>query len=189
MPARDQPTSPVQGPLAGIHVLDLATSLGEMAGRLLADLGADVIKVEPPGGCEARGRPPFDHSSAGSSGQSLYWAALGLGKRSVVLDLEDPQDQASLREAVRSADVLVESFCPGVMDRRRLGYGALSQINPGLIYMSITPFGQRGPKAGWPATELTIEAASGRLSLQGDRDRPPLTWTVRMKESAVTATT
>lgn len=165
---------PVKGPLAGIRVLDLATPLGEMAGRLLADFGAEVIKVEPPGGCEARRRPPFNRSATEAKGQSLYWAALGLGKRSVVLDLEGPDDRASLREAVCSADVLVESFPPGTMERWGLGHTALSELNPGLISMSITPFGQHGPKSASPATDLTIEASSGRLSLQGDCDRPPL---------------
>jgi len=145
-----------------------------MAGRLLADLGAEVIKVEPPGGCEARRRPPFDCSDGPSRGQSLYWAALALGKRSVVLDLEDPADRASFEAMTRSADVLIESFTPGVMERWGLGYAALAALNPGLIHLSVAPFGQRGPKAAWPATDLTIEAASSRLSLQGDRDRPPL---------------
>lgn len=161
-------------PLSGIRVLDLATPHGELAGRLLADLGAEVIKVEPPGGCDARDRAPFDHSGGPSTGQSLYWAALGLGKRSVVLDLDDPGDRSSFIDMVRSTDVLVESYTPGFLDQRGLGYAALSAVNPGLVYASITPFGQHGPKAEWPATDLTIEAASGRLSLQGDHDRPPL---------------
>lgn len=174
MSADDQAEGHSRGPLTSIRVLDLTTLRGEMAGRLLADLGAEVIKVEPPAGCDARNRPPFDRTGAASNGQSLYWAALGLGKRSVVLDLEVADDRASFLEMVVSADVLVESYRPGFMDERRLGYVALSRLNPGLIYMSVTPFGQHGSKASWPATDLTIEAASGRLSLQGDHDRPPL---------------
>ena len=156
--------------LSDVRVLDLTTCRAEMAGRLLADLGAEVIKVEPPGGAESRALPPFDHNN----GESLYWAALGLGKRSIVLDLEDAAARTTLLELASAADVLIESFDPGWLDSRGLGYERLSSLNPALVYVSVTPYGATGPKAHWPATDLTIEAASGRLSLQGDTDRPPL---------------
>lgn len=162
------------GPLADVRVLDLATSRAELAGRLLADLGAEVIKVEPPVGVDSRRRPPFDESAGPRRGESLYWAALGLGKRSVVLDLTSAHGREALIALAADADVLVESFPPGTLDALGLGYATLSAANPALVYISVTPYGQDGPKAGWPATDLTIEAAGGRLSLQGDRDRPPL---------------
>jgi crotonobetainyl-CoA:carnitine CoA-transferase CaiB-like acyl-CoA transferase len=166
------------GPLAGIRVLDLATERGELAGRILGDLGAEVIKIEPPAGATGRRRPPFDERSgagaAETNGTSLYWAAVGIGKRSVVLDLDDAASRERLVEAVRGSDVLIESFAPGLMATWGLAERDLREVNPGLIYASIAPFGQHGPKADWPATELTIEAAGGLVILQGDRDRPPI---------------
>src|SRR6266851_2084905 len=132
-----------------------------MCGRVLADLGAEVIKVEPPEGAAARRLAPFGGPNDPQPGTSLYWAALSLGKRSVVLDLDDGQDVARLRRLIDSADILVESFPPGYLDSLGLGYPALAATNPGLIYTSVSPFGQDGPDALSPATELTIEAAGG----------------------------
>ncbi|HEX5369135.1 MAG TPA: CoA transferase, partial [Dehalococcoidia bacterium] len=166
-------TAAPQRLLDGISVLDLSNSRAELAGRLLADLGADVMKVEPPGGVDSRRRAPFDER-AGSDGASLYWHAVGAGKQSVVLDLEDAAARDTLRELARRADILVESFDPGTMQAWGLGYEALSALNPRLVYVSVTPYGQHGPKAQWPATDLTLEAAGGRVGLQGDRDRPPI---------------
>jgi crotonobetainyl-CoA:carnitine CoA-transferase CaiB-like acyl-CoA transferase len=154
--------------LTRIRVIDLATSRAELAGRVLADLGAEVIKVEPRGGCEARALPPF------AEGTSLYWASVGLGKRSVVLDLEHASDRATLTTLIDSADILVESFDPGVMYRFGLGYAAVAARNPGLVYASVTPFGQTGPAVATPAIDLTIEASGGLVGMQGDGDRPPL---------------
>ncbi len=159
--------------LDGIRVLDLTNSRAELAGRLLADLGAEVMKVEPPDGVDSRRRAPFDERP-GSDGGSLYWQAVGAGKQSVVLDLDDASARETLRELSRRADILVESFDPGTMEAWGLGYEALSALNPRLIYVSVTPYGQNGPKAHWPATDLTLEAAGGRVGLQGDRDRPPI---------------
>ena len=156
--------------LSGIRVLDLTTQRAELTGRLLAELGADVLKVEPPEGAPSRRLAPFE---AGTP-NSLYWAATGMGKSSAVLDLETPHGRSRLRELARVADVLIESFDPGVMDSCELGEQALRTLNPALVYVSITPYGQTGPKSCWPATELTLEAAGGRIALQGDRDRPPI---------------
>ena len=161
-------TTEQEGLLAGIRVIDLATERAELAGRLLADLGAEVIKVEPPGGAPARFVPPFDGD------ESLYWAAVALGKRSVVLDIESESGRDAVRELASGADVLIESFDPGVMAGLGLGYGDLSARNPGLIYVSVTPYGQSGPAALRPATEMTVEASGGLLGLQGDGDRPPV---------------
>ena len=163
-----------QGPLAGIRVLDLSTERAELAGRLLADLGAQVTKVEPPGGSVARSLPPFESGKEHGLEGSLYWAAVALGKQSVVLDFATGHGRAQLRALASTADVLVESFDPGVMDSLGLGYTDLAELNPRLVYVSVTPYGQTGPHALRPATELTIEAAGGLLGLQGDRDRPPV---------------
>ena len=158
------------GALAGIRVIDLATPRAELCGRVLADLGAEVIKVEPPGGAEARRMPPFDHRD----GESLYWATVSLGKRSVIADAATSAGQERIRALAATADVLVESWDPGVASRRRLGYRALSALNPGLVYVSVSPYGQTGPWAKRPSTDMTLEAAGGLLGLQGDGDRPPL---------------
>ncbi|MDX1383608.1 MAG: CoA transferase [Thermoanaerobaculia bacterium] len=161
-------------PLAGIRVLDATTIRGEMAGRLLADLGAEVLKIEPPGGTEARRRAPFEAGREGDREASLYWAAVGMGKKSAVLDLDSDEGRGRVAELAAVADVFLESFDPGVTARLGLSWPTLAVRHPGLVYVSITPFGQSGPKALWPTTELTIEAAGGRVALQGDPDRPPL---------------
>jgi len=160
--------------LAGIRVIDLATSRAELAGRVLADLGADVIKVEPPGGSDARKLPPFRPGADDSVEGSLYWAVVGLGKRSVVLDIGSKGDRDRLLQLIDTADILIESFDPGVMDAAGLGYAAIAARNPTLVYTSVTPFGRSGPKALIPAIDLTIEASGGLVGLQGDGDRPPV---------------
>ena len=133
-----------------------------------------MLKVEPPEGCAARRLPPFVPGQDGAAPRSLYWAAVGLGKRSVVLDLNQPAERARFRRRLRTADVLIESFDPGVMASWGLDYAAAAASNPRLVYVSVTPFGQDGPDALTPATELTLEAAGGLLALQGDGDRPPI---------------
>jgi crotonobetainyl-CoA:carnitine CoA-transferase CaiB-like acyl-CoA transferase len=165
---------PAPQSLAGIRVLDLATPAAELAGRVFADLGAEVLKIEPPGGCASRRTPPFAKGREGDPEGSLYWRAYGLGKKSLVLDLERAEGRARFRELARGADVLIESFTPGTLDALGLGYEALARENPALVYASVTPFGQRGPEAKSPATDLTLAAAGGLLNLQGDRDRAPV---------------
>ena len=162
--------TPEIGPLAGILVIDATDSRGEMCGRLLADLGACVIKVEPPGGVNSRHMKPNDDVT----GESLYWAHVGAGKQSVVADLETEQGRSDLRALAATADIFVESAEIGYMDEKQLGYTDISALNERLVYISISPFGQTGPKANWPATDFTIEAAAGLTTLQGDGDRPPL---------------
>ncbi|MCP4904268.1 MAG: CoA transferase [bacterium] len=170
--------------LDGIRVLDLSTPLGEATGRVLADLGAEVIKIEPPGGCGARFAPPFSTTPSadrprpeaphGDPETSLFWRAFGLGKRSVVLDLESDVDRERFFALVRTADILIESSVPGEMDEKGLGYEALEKLNPILLYVSVSPFGQTGPHALHPATDLTLSASGGYLNMTGDGDRPPL---------------
>jgi crotonobetainyl-CoA:carnitine CoA-transferase CaiB-like acyl-CoA transferase len=161
------------GLLTGVRVLDLADSRAELTGRLLADLGAEVLKIEPPEGVDSRRRAPYD-DRPGGQGRSLYWTAVGLGKRSAVLDVDTSAGRDTVRELARRADIFVESAQPGLMQRRGLDYETLSRLNPRLIYVSVTPYGQHGPKSTWPGSDLVIESAAGRVGLQGDRDRPPI---------------
>ncbi|MCY3568329.1 MAG: CoA transferase [Chloroflexi bacterium] len=157
--------------LQGVRVLDLATPRAEMTGRVLADMGADVIKVEPPAGADSRRLPPFSDSEPG---RSLYWAQMGLGKRSVVIDLDSAPGRDEFRALLATADVLIESFDPGTMANLGLGYDDVKDELPDLIYVSVTPYGQDGPHADRPATDLTLESAGGLVGLQGDGDRPPV---------------
>ena len=101
--------------LHGVRVLDLTTPRAELAGRMLAELGADVLKLEPPRGAEARRMPPFDESDGAKRGASLYWATVGMGKCSAVVDIETPAGQETVRQLARRADVLIESSGPGVL--------------------------------------------------------------------------
>ncbi|MEE8337934.1 MAG: CoA transferase [Dehalococcoidia bacterium] len=162
------------GPLDGVRVIDLADARAELAGRVLADLGAEVISVEPPGGSPSRRRPPFDDGREDDPDGSLYWASVALGKRSIVLDISDEAGRERLRGLLEGADIFIESADPGTLQSLGLGYEALRDLNPALIYVSVTPWGQDGPLVGQPVTDLTLEAAGGLLSLQGDGDRPPV---------------
>src|ERR671937_1142 len=154
------------------RVLDLTGPLGFLAGRILADLGADVIKVEPPGGDPSRAWPPFrEHDGVR---QSLYWMAFNANKRGITLDLASPSGQFVLRELVRSADFLIESFPPGDLARHHLGYDDLRRDNSRLIVVSVTPYGQRGPSSLYPASDIEIMAASGAMSLAGDAGGEPM---------------
>ncbi len=154
------------------RVLDLADDGALICGQILADLGADVIAVEPPGGRNARRAGPFA-GDVPDPERSLSWWALSRNKRGITLDIESVEGKERLRQLVRGADVLVESYTPGYLERLGLGYDALAALNPGIVHVSITPFGSSGPKAGWAATDLTALAASGVLLITGDADRPP----------------
>ena len=156
--------------LDGVRVLDLTSEDGMFCGYLLAQLGAEVIAVEPPGGSSARHLAPFDPAS----GDSLWWAAYAQGKQSQVIDLDTEAGRAQLAARVAEADVLLES-CHAT-ERANLGltYEALKATNPALVCVAITPFGIDGPKAAWPATDLTVWAASGTHDLAGDADRAPV---------------
>ena len=158
----------MSGALDGIRVLDLTTRMAEAAGKAMADLGAEVIKVEPVMGCDARTTPPF-----AADGRSLFWEAWGLGKHSIVCDVELPGARDQFRALVAGADVLLESYAPGYMAGLGLGPDDLAAINPGLVYVSVTPFGANTPDAEVPMTDLTLSAAGGLLAMQGDHDRVP----------------
>jgi CoA:oxalate CoA-transferase len=157
--------------LEGIRVLDFSIMLaGPYCARMLADVGAEVIKIEPPEGDDMRLRAPL------RSGHSAYFGQLNAGKRSITLDLKTPEAIAIVHGLVAKADVVVENFRPGVMERLGLGEKTLRQINPRLVYCSISGYGQTGPAAGRPAYAMMVHAASGfdrtLMRYAGDRDRP-----------------
>jgi len=159
----------VTGPLAGLLVADFSRILaGPYATMLLADLGAEVVKVEAPGGDDTRSwQPPV------RDGISTYYLAVNRNKRSIALDLKDPEDLAAAQELARRADVLLENFKPGGLARFGLDYDAVAASNPRVIYASISGFGS-GPKgAALPGYDLIVQAISGLMSLTGDPDGEP----------------
>ncbi|MFQ5872640.1 MAG: CaiB/BaiF CoA transferase family protein [Dehalococcoidia bacterium] len=157
--------------LSGYRVLDLTDEWGILSGKLLADLGAEVIAVEPPTGNGARRLEPHIGSD---QAQSLCWLAYAAGKKGITLALEKADGQALLRCLVAVSDVLLESFPPGHMAGLGLAYELLQQENPALVACAVTPFGQNGPYSWYSATDLTIMAAGGLAYLTGDEDRPPV---------------
>jgi crotonobetainyl-CoA:carnitine CoA-transferase CaiB-like acyl-CoA transferase len=154
-------------------VLDLSDERGFLAGKILGDLGADVIKIEPPGGDPARRRGPFLGNRPGPE-RSLRWLALNTSKRGIVLDLDSAAGADRFRALAAGCDVVLETAAPGAMQRRGLGFDALRVENPGLIYCAITPFGQTGPYAQYRAHDLAIVAMGGNASMTGDADEAPL---------------
>ena len=166
-------TQTTTGPLAGLKVIELARILaGPWAGQTLADLGADVIKVEAPEGDDTRRwGPPFidregDHTAA-------YFHAANRGKRSVTADFRTPEGQTLVRDLVAGADVLIENFKVDGLARYGLDYASLKQVNPRLIYCSITGFGQDGPFAHRPGYDFIIQGMCGLMSVTGDPDGQP----------------
>ena len=159
-----------QGPLSGLRVIDLTRVLaGPLATQFLGDLGAEILKIEPPGGGdETRKIPPF------VNGESHYFLGLNRSKKSLVVDLRKPAGAEILRGLAARADVLVENYRPGVMDRLGLGYEALSAVNPRLIYCAISGFGLTGPLRDLPAFDIVTQALTGVLSVNGERGRPPV---------------
>lgn len=153
--------------------MDLTDEKGFVCGKILGDLGADVIKVEKPGGDPARRIGPFFHNTADPE-KGLHWCAYNGSKRGITLNLHDPEGQDIFLRLSNSADIIVESFPPGYMDKLGLGYAALSASNPKLIMTSITPFGQTGPYKDRKASDIAILAMSGLMSITGYPDRPPL---------------
>ena len=155
------------------RVLDLTDERGLLCGKILGDLGADVVQVEPPGGSRARQVGPF-YGDDPSPEKSLYWWAYSANKRGITLDLEHRDGRALLEQLVSGANFLVESFDPGYLEHAGLGHSRLSAINPGLVMVSITAFGQDGPYSGYQASDITGMALGGFMHLTGDPDRAPL---------------
>ncbi|HSV24088.1 MAG TPA: CoA transferase [Xanthobacteraceae bacterium] len=155
-------------PLSGILVLDFTTLLpGPLATLMLAEAGAEVIKIERPGGEELRRHPPYIDS------ESAVYAVLNRGKRSILLDLKEPDDRARLAPLLARCDVVVEQFRPGVMARLGLDYEAVKAVNPRAVYCAITGYGQQGPRRSEAGHDLNYIAATGLLALSpGPQDRP-----------------
>lgn len=158
--------------LKGYRALDLTDLRGQLCGRILADLGMEVIKIEPPGGDPVRRLAPFVKSPDGKE-LSTTFAHLNAGKASKILDLDNEADRASFRRLVATADVVVESFQPGELESKGLGYKSLAQIHPGIVMGSITGFGQTGPKKNLACNDLVALAESGFLYISGDPALPP----------------
>ena len=159
-------------PLAGIRVLDLSGDLGVYCGKLMADMGADVIKVEPPGGDGMRRTGPFVNG-VDSPDSSLHWLHYNTNKRSITLDIASDAGSALLRRLAGNTDVQLESFAPGYLDSLGLGYGHLSEGNPGLVYASLTPFGQTGPYRDYRGSDLVGFAMGGYMYVTGWPHTPP----------------
>lgn len=158
------------GPLTGLKVIDLTRVLaGPYVTQLLGDLGAEVLKIEPPGGDDTRRFPPFV-----PGGESGYFFAPNRNKKSLVLDLKDPRGKDLLRRLTARADVLVENYRPGVMDKLGLSYASLSEINPGLVYCSVSGFGLDGPLRDRPSFDAVTQALSGAMSVNGPSGQPPV---------------
>ncbi|MEW6269907.1 MAG: CoA transferase, partial [Thermodesulfobacteriota bacterium] len=165
--------------LDGYRVLDLTDEKGFLCGRILAELGADVIKVEPPGGDPVRHRPPW--IAAGDVPEperSIPWLAYNASKRGVTLDVTSPAGRELLDRLCAGADALIESYDADALAAARVDYATLSAAHPRLVVCSISPFGRSGPYAGWRGSDLTVTAMGGNMALTGDPDRAPLRCTM-----------
>ena len=163
--------APSHGALAGLRVIDLSRVLaGPLCTQMLADHGADVVKIEPPSGDETRLLgPPFDEA-----GDAAYFSAVNRGKRALGLDLVRPEGRAVLEALLKDADILVENYLPGTMERWNLGYDdVLSVRHPRLVYCAISGFGADGPLGGLPGYDAVLQAMSGLMSINGTPESGP----------------
>ena len=163
---------PVPGPLAGVRVADCSTILaGPYATMLLADLGAEVIKVEPPEGDGTRGwGPPWVGSEEDGTRTAAYYLSVNRNKRSIRLDIKTDQGRDALRRLIAQSDVLVENFRVGGFDRLGFGDAALAELNPDLVHLAISGFGTQGPEADKPGYDFIVQATGGLMSITGARD-------------------
>lgn len=159
--------------LAGFRALDLTDEKGFLCGKILGDLGVDVLKLEKPGGDPSRNLGPF-YGNYPDPEKSLSWFAFNANKRGITLNIETREGQDIFKKLVPKADFVIESFPPGYMDGLGLGYPALSKLNPRLVMTSITPFGQSGPYRDYQASDIVAMAMGGIMHLCGDPDRPPV---------------
>lgn len=162
-----------QGPLAGLRVLDLADEKGALAGKLLGDLGADVVKVERPGGDPMRNIPPFLGGTPHRE-RSLFFWAYNTSKRGITLDITRPAGRSLFARLAARADVVIETFPPGTLEALGLGYEALAAAQPRLVLVSITPCGQSGPYRDLRASDTVLQALGGMAFVNGHPDEPPL---------------
>ncbi len=161
-----------EGMLSPYRVLDLTDEKGLLCGKILGDLGADVIKIERPGGDPARSIGPF-YNDEPHPEKSLFWFAHNTSKRGITLDIESADGGEIFRQLAKGADFIIESFPPGYMEKLGLGYPALEKLNPGVILVSITPFGQTGPYRDYKISDLIAWAMGGEMIPFGDSDHPP----------------
>jgi len=159
-----------QGPLSNLRILDVTTFLsGPYCTQILGDLGAEVIKVEHPAGDATRTLPPHF-----VEGDSTYFLSTNRNKKSIVIDLKVDEGKMLFRDLIRRCDVLVENFRPGVLERLGLTYDDMAKESPGLVWCSISGFGQDGPNRDFPAYDMMIQALSGVMSLTGERGGSPV---------------
>ncbi len=159
--------------LAGYRVLDLTDEKGLFCGKILGDLGADVIKIERPSGDACRNIGSF-YKDIPPPEKSLFWFALNANKRGITLNIENADGREIFKELVKKADFVIESFAPGYLRKLGLSYQDLNDINKKVILVSITPFGQDGPYKDYKASDLSLMAIGGFMYLNGDADRPPV---------------
>lgn len=159
--------------LENCRVLDFSNETGFLCGKIFGDLGADVIKVEKPGGDESRNVGSY-YKDEPDPEKNLYWFAYNHNKRGITLDIKKNTGKEILKKLIEKTDIFIETFPPGYLDQLGLGYKTLSKINPQLIMCSITPFGLTGPYKDYKASDLVASAMSGFMSLVGDPDRPPV---------------
>lgn len=162
-----------EGMMSPYRALDLTDEKGFLCGKVLGDMGADVIKIERPGGDPARNIGPFYHDEPHPE-KSLFWFAFNTSKRGITLNLETADGQEIFKKLLKTTDFVIESFSPGYLDKIGLGYSALAEINPRVIMVSITPFGQTGPYKDYKAPNLVAWAMGTHLYIWGDKDRPPI---------------
>ena len=159
-------------PLAGLRALDLTGEPGWLLGKILADLGVEVTKLDPPGGDPGRQAPPLVAGPGGTAGAA--WVAFNAGKQRLDLDLASEAGRRRFLDLAAAADFVIESEAPGRLADLGIGWPQLSERNPRLVMTSVTPYGQDGPLAGVPASDLELMAAGGAVWLTGDADRPPV---------------
>jgi crotonobetainyl-CoA:carnitine CoA-transferase CaiB-like acyl-CoA transferase len=159
--------------LAPYRVLDLTDDKGFLCGKILADMGADVIKIEKPGGDLARNIGPFYHDIPDPE-KSLSWFCYNINKRGITLDIESVDGKELFKRLVKDAHFVIESFPVGYMEKIGLGYKELEKTNPGIILTSISPFGQTGPYSNYKGSDITCMGMAVVMYLSGDPDRPPV---------------
>ena len=163
----------MEGMLSSYRALDLTSDGYLMCGRILADLGADVIKIEQAGGDESRNTAPFYHQIPDPE-KSLFWFAYNLGKRSITLDIQKPDGRELFKRLLKTAQVVLESYAPGYLDALGLGYPELNQIHSSVILTSMTPYGQSGPYAAYKGSDIVMMGMGGLAYVTGYPDGPPM---------------
>ncbi len=161
------------GALSGRRVLELADEKGVYCGKLLADMGADVIKIEKPGGDATRDIPPFWGSQPDPE-RGLFFLYTNTSKRGVTLDVTTAKGQGLFRRLAETADMVLETFRPGFLEDLGLGYGDLRELNPRLVFTSITDFGQTGPYRSFKSSDIVAGALGGSMYVTGEEEDPPV---------------